>query len=142
MNTVLWNTIQLLFPDEIEARKNAASTGSHSADAQSRSPPESGNHGASSINSTSIHRRSTSFRTATQGSQAIERDRNAVSGRRASSTQTEDAALALRLQREEFTGAFSETGERPRPATLLSARANLRAMASRAHRIRTRGRYQ
>ena len=150
VNTVLWNTIQLLFPDEIEARRNtAASTTSHSADAQSRSPPESGSHGVS-INNTRSHGvrissstrsipRSTSFITATQVSQVMERDRNAIR-RRPSSSQNEDAALALRLQREEFMGAFSETAEQPRPTTLLSARANLRAMASRAYHIRTRGR--
>lgn len=91
------------------------------------------------VSSTRAIPRTTSFVTATQVSQAMRRDRSAT-GRRLSSTRTDDAELALRLQSEEFMGVFTDTSEQPRP-TLHSARANLRAMASRAYHIRTRGRY-
>jgi len=137
VNTVLWNTIQLLFPEEIEARRTAASANSHSTDVQSTNP-ETGSHGIRISNTRAIPR-STSFVTATQVSQATVRDRS-TTRRRLSSTRSDDAELALRLQREEFMGVFTDTSEQPRP-TLHSARANLRAMASRAYNIRTRGRY-
>lgn len=61
-----------------------------------------------------------------------------ASTRRRGMLDDEDAMLALRLQREEFMGAFRGTNESR--SSLLSARANLRAMASRAISIRMRGR--
>lgn len=54
--------------------------------------------------------------------------------------QDEDAALALRLQREEFMEAFRGPEEPPSRSSLVVARANLRAMASRAVDIRMRRR--
>lgn len=138
MNTVLWNTIQLLFPDEIEARKNTISTSSQSPDTHSKT------HGTGRdrvrVSSARNMPRGTSFIPATQVSHSMERERSS-GRRRASPNQSQDAALALRLQREEFLGTFIDTIEQPR-SSLNSARANLRAMASRAsYHIRTRGRY-
>ncbi|GFZ19096.1 zinc finger (C3HC4-type RING finger) family protein [Actinidia rufa] len=46
--------------------------------------------------------------------------------------QDEDAALALRLQREEFMEVFRGSDEQYRRSSLALARANLRAMATRA----------
>lgn len=55
-------------------------------------------------------------------------------------SQSEDAALALRLQREEFMEAFREQPHEEQRNTVSVARANLRAMASRAVSLRVRGR--
>ena len=54
--------------------------------------------------------------------------------------QDEDAALALRLQREEFMEVFRGSDEQYRRSSLALARANLRAMATRAANTRIRGR--
>ncbi|EHA8586302.1 E3 ubiquitin-protein ligase ORTHRUS 5 [Cocos nucifera] len=133
VNTVLWNTIQLLFPEEVEARKNSTAATSRSSNVQS---PERSSinvrHGHANSNTRSSHTRS-----ATQVSQGMDRER--IIRRRAIPSQSEDAALALRLQREEFMVAFHDNREQQR-STLYSARANLRAMASRAVHYRTRGR--
>lgn len=61
-------------------------------------------------------------------------------GRAAAASQSEDAALALRLQREEMMGALRETYQPPERNTVYMARANLRAMASRAIQLRSRRR--
>ncbi|KAK7318800.1 hypothetical protein RJT34_03507 [Clitoria ternatea] len=136
VNTVLWNTIQLLFPQEVEARKAA------SAKQQAQCPsPETafytnlrGNgsiqtfEGASSRNMST--RRSVATTTTHEDEDAafarrLQREldgtatraqtsnnlRNQMrvrsSTRRGISTsQNEDAALALRLQREEFMQAY------------------------------------
>lgn len=50
--------------------------------------------------------------------------------------QDEDAALALRLQREEFMGAFGGSEQQGRRNSVATATVNLRAMASRAVGIR------
>jgi len=56
------------------------------------------------------------------------------------SDQSEDAALAYRLQQEEFMNAFEEPEQERQPwNTVSTARDNLRAMASRAIRLRARG---
>lgn len=134
VNTVLWNTIQLLFPEEVEARKNSIAATSRSSDVRCQTPESSSTtrNSHASSNTRSSHPRS-----ATQVSQVIGRER--IIRRRAIPNQSEDAALALRLQREEFMVAFHDSREQPR-STLYSARANLRAMASRAANFRTRGR--
>ncbi|KAF8399847.1 hypothetical protein HHK36_015718 [Tetracentron sinense] len=114
VNTVLWNTIQLLFPQEVEARKVAIAINSREAERQS---PEKGtcNTGIPNLMGRDV----------------------SVRRRRGVPCQAQDAALAFRLQREEFMEAFRGT---PPRSSLSSARANLRAMASRAINLRIRGR--
>ncbi|XP_042498927.1 LON peptidase N-terminal domain and RING finger protein 3-like isoform X2 [Macadamia integrifolia] len=115
VNTVLWNTIQLLFPQEVEARKAAGALNNRE---MARQSPKRGSHDSRYI-AVSSRRES--------------RDRD-VSARRIREvpSQVEDAALAFRLQREEFMGAFRETTHGQPRNSLASARANLRALASRA----------
>ena len=60
--------------------------------------------------------------------------------RRGTPGQDEDAALALRLQREEFMESFRGSTHQQTRTPLSLARANLRAMASRAINTRSRGR--
>lgn len=169
MNTVLWNTIQLLFPQEVEARK--AIGGSREAKQQSSArtrhhsnrnrtvdmlnSPESEHQSLERVNSRSVRR---------QSGRPSRGDFISVRSRRELPSQDEDAALALRLQREEFMGAFRDSeeqgsrsrssrttslalatsnyrdSEEQRRSSLAVARANLRAMASRAINIRTRSR--
>ncbi|XP_016498208.1 uncharacterized protein LOC107816971 [Nicotiana tabacum] len=155
VNTVLWNTIQLLFPKEIEARKAAGAL--NSREARRKSPvraatahsnisssrisrvfalnsPESGPSSQERRNSRSMRRQS--VRAAVMPS----RNRD-INSRRELPSQDEDAALALRMQREEFMESFrtrSSADEQYR-SSLALARANLRAMASRAINIRVRG---
>lgn len=171
VNTVLWNTIQLLFPQEVEARKVVAKEcSSHekkvqdpekafysslqnhntqATDTSSRRGSSSRRRGeitvrgdedgerdnrvmqqAASSNAESrvpsrMHRRSIrSMRMATRDAD--------VSSRRGTPDQDQDAALALRLQREEFMEAFRDTPVQTRRSSLSLARANLREMASRA----------
>ncbi|KAH6774371.1 hypothetical protein C2S51_012775 [Perilla frutescens var. frutescens] len=152
VNTVLWNTIQLLFPQEVEARK-AADSAPESREAKGGVPsrtrshntrnravealnnsPESDN-GSVAERRRNHHRiRSQSLRVPSGTSSRGEVTRRELPG------QDRDAALALRLQREEFMEAFTEPDERRRNS-LATARANLRAMASRAINIRiSRGR--
>jgi len=161
VNTVLWNTIQLLFPQEIEARKAAGSSNCRQqtqnlspetafyANLRNRSIQPSG--GVSSRNTNS--RRSVAITSTQEDEDAalarrLQREINAQSpgttrrmrARRGISTsQYEDAALALRLQREEFIQTFRGSSQE-QPIRLPSssfARANLRAMASRAVNLRT-----
>lgn len=126
MNTVLWNTIQLLFPEEVEARKAAGAQNSREAKRQSP-----GKENQAITRNRSIRRPSA----------IANRDTNRMRRRRELPSQNEDAALALRLQREEFMGAFRE--QQPQQEehrnTVSLARANLRAMASRAVSLRVRG---
>ncbi|XP_022934994.1 E3 ubiquitin-protein ligase ORTHRUS 1-like [Cucurbita moschata] len=171
VNTVLWNTIQLLFPQEVEARKVVAKEcSSHekkvqdpenafysslqnhntqATDTSSRRGSSSRRRGeitvrddedgerdnrvmqqAASLNAESrvpsrMHRKSIrSMRMTTRDAD--------VSSRRGTPDQDQDAALALRLQREEFMEAFRDTPVQTRRSSLSLARANLRAMASRA----------
>lgn len=136
---MLWNTIQLLFPQEVEARKTAA------AEANSAS----GRRGARSHNNTTTRSRAVEASNSPDPNNGSggERRRNnnnfqwmrsrssRESTRRELPAQDEDAALALRLQREEFMAA----DEGGRSSSITTARANLRAMASRAMNIRIRG---
>lgn len=149
MNTVLWNTIQLLFPDEVEARKAAGSQTGRESD---RSSPGSSNNPARNRSAWILAQVSSRGDGDTRRSArfSVSRRRGAPS---AIPSQDEDAAMALRLQREEFMDAFrgsegsSETEEGGgggvrRSNTVSLARANLRAMASRAMSIRaSRGRH-
>lgn len=69
--------------------------------------------------------------------------RNRVQRRELLAVQDEDAALAVRLQREEYMEAFRPSDEQPpqqRNSSTHLARANLRAIASRAMNMRVRGR--
>ncbi|XP_004231812.1 putative E3 ubiquitin-protein ligase RING1a [Solanum lycopersicum] len=152
VNTVLWNTIQLLFPKEVETRKAAADLSSREAKRQSPvravathsnsrttrvlllNSPESGPSSQERRNSRAMRRQSA------RASAMPSRNRD-ISSRRELPSQDGDAALALRMQREEFMESFrtrSSADEQYR-SSLALARANLRAMASRAINIRVRG---
>ncbi|GLT43406.1 hypothetical protein SLA2020_173560 [Shorea laevis] len=175
VNSVLWNTIQLLFPQEVEARQadlQSPVRGTHSNRRirSSQSPIENGidtrwrRRGARSQNdgdaalaarllrqdddlsqlissSTSSRRRRGMPSQDVDDTSLASRPQRDTSSRRRRGTpsQDADAALALRLQREEFMESFVRNHEQSRPASLSLARANLRAMASRAVNIRTRG---
>ncbi|XP_065878585.1 uncharacterized protein [Euphorbia lathyris] len=168
VNTVLWNTIQLLFPEEVEARKASREEMSprtrqmlERRQAPRRKRPatledlgiEYSRRGQDETDSRTLqgveelsrllngdeigrNRRGTSRQNEQVErnmqrqnlSWVLERGRRRGGGR---PSQDEDAALALRLQREEFLGSSS----------LSLARANLRAMASRAnYNVRNRTR--
>ncbi|XP_020106928.1 E3 ubiquitin-protein ligase RNF168-like [Ananas comosus] len=129
VNTVLWNTIQLLFPEEVAARKS-------STDPKITSDRSTKPYSDSSERSNSNSTRSSSMRSYTQVSETMDR----VGRRRAALSQSEDAALAYRLQREEFMVAFRSSREEQRSA-LYAASTNLRSMASRAIHLRTRSRH-
>lgn len=214
VNTVLWNTIQLLFPQEVEARKAPAALNSRKAEHQSpqrgfhnnvrtrstrssatsrgdattrrREIPNQDEYTAStirferenfarlisrsldsleaedqnpqrrSIRPSTVSTRDRSTRRRGIPSQdedaalalRLEREnlrrllsRDASTRRRDTPNENEDdAVLALRLQREEFMEAFMGTHEQHSGSSLSLARANLRAMATRAINIRMRGR--
>ncbi|KAH7847865.1 hypothetical protein Vadar_031037 [Vaccinium darrowii] len=160
VNTVLWNTIQLLFPQEIEARKAAAkSSDSGETDRKSPPPPRGSsrynvrNQSIQALNSPEDERLQSTRRVGSTYREV----RNQVVGppgissridevnvrrrrlRRGVPSQDEDAALALRLQREEFMEAFRGPNEQYNSSVPLATE-NLRAMASRAMNIRIRGR--
>ncbi|XP_008667000.1 uncharacterized isoform X1 [Zea mays] len=170
INTVLWNTIQLLFPGEVEARKNSTSpcdkdasrsplranrlsqggngmrtrtrSRSSSTEARTRSSyrsfmePGSTTSTNTGANFISAQVNTRSRRGFVQASQLLLPRRSAVR-----LDQSEDAALAYRLQQEEFMNAFEEPEqERQQPRNAVStARDTLRAIASRAVRLRARG---
>ncbi|XVF57878.1 hypothetical protein PTKIN_Ptkin07bG0017900 [Pterospermum kingtungense] len=156
VNTVLWNTIQLLFPKEVESRKATGVLNSREVEHQS---PESGSRSSRrsrrSIRPQMVSRRGVMSQDE-DAALALRLQREDLSRlvvstdttsrrRRRGETpgQDEDAALALRLQREEFMESFrGGTPQQTRSTTtsLTLARANLRAMASRAISIRARGR--
>ncbi|KAK1432709.1 hypothetical protein QVD17_09607 [Tagetes erecta] len=136
INTVLWNTIQLLFPQEIEARKavtGGASNTKQSNDLQSPPPTRRNQYRSviQALNSpegeqlslerrrrTSNHQqhnlRHQSFRPASvvllnsreAGENSVSRRRRRREVMAPPPWQDDDASLALRLQREEFMGAF------------------------------------
>lgn len=199
VNTVLWNTIQLLFPQEIEARKASVALNNREAEQQipkrrtnndltrERTRPSRlssrdvimssmlsqdedtplverlqrrANHElitqsfhSSGVSSRDITERRSRWSEEEDAAplaqrlrrrEALERlissrEANGRSRRRGIPSQDEDAALALRLQREEFMEAFRGTQEQS-GSSLSSARANLRAMASRAISVRTKDR--
>ncbi|GLT33150.1 hypothetical protein SLA2020_077620 [Shorea laevis] len=155
INTVLWNTIQLLFPQDVESRKPTAGQqgdlqspvrGTHSnrrtRTRSSHPPMESGvdiilrrggpNQDDEDAALAARLRREDDLSRLISGNTSSRR-------RRGTPNQDVDAALALRLQREEFIQSFRGNHEQSRAASLALARANLRAMASRAINIRTRG---
>ncbi|KAL6905935.1 hypothetical protein ACP4OV_003536 [Aristida adscensionis] len=176
INTVLWNTIQLLFPSEVEARRTSIGSSSSCNGDINESPPSNnfpqggmrtrnGTSGSFVIEgrTRSSHRSfvaptsntrssssSGSFITTHAGGTRGSNSRpgfvpaSQLVGTRSSvrPDQSNDAALAYRLQQEEFMNAF-ETEEmsevRSPQNTVSTARANLRAMASRAIRLRARG---
>ncbi|KAF2596007.1 hypothetical protein F2Q68_00011686 [Brassica cretica] len=140
VNTVLWNTIQLLFPKEVEAQRAAAS-----ANFLSRETP--------SPRDSTQRLRSRNRETALQArlqrediSRLLVSEERSERRRRGGSVrldQDSDAAFALRLQRQEFASAFgvtaagatsSSSSSSSSDVSLSRARANLRAMASRAAR--------
>ncbi|KAK4417853.1 hypothetical protein Salat_2198000 [Sesamum alatum] len=169
VNTVLWNTIQLLFPQEVEARKGAAVSASDKQQPLQGTPARTRSHSSrnravEALNSRESESRGAERRIHSSRNRAVEalnspesesrgverrshRARSRVSRpsggdagiRTALPSQNEDAALALRLQREEFMEAF-RVPEQQRRSSFAVARANLRAMASRAMNIRIRGR--
>ncbi|KAK6280447.1 hypothetical protein POUND7_020714 [Theobroma cacao] len=144
VNTVLWNTIQLLFPQEVEARKAAGALNRREVERQS---PESGSRSTRRTRSTtdaSMRRRGVMSQDE-DAALALRLQREDLSRlvstrrRREMPSQDVDAALALRLQREEFMESFRGTHQQSRTPLSL-ARANLRAMASRAINLRIRDR--
>ncbi|XP_057982301.1 glycosyltransferase family 92 protein RCOM_0530710 [Malania oleifera] len=157
VNTVLWNTIQLLFPAEVEARKAAGTSSSREA---GRKSPEkvstSSNLRNQSIQVSGVlsrrdlraRRRAAVLSQDEDAALALRLQRDVSARRRdinarqraAVLSQDEDAALALRLQREEFMEAFRGNPEQEAIGSIAVARANLRAMASRAISLRVRGR--
>ncbi|ERN13606.1 E3 ubiquitin-protein ligase rnf168 [Amborella trichopoda] len=147
INTVLWNTIQLLFPEEVEAKKKAVEERKRKrqimAEAKRRpsrvlpTVSQSTSNRVLASHSTS-NRVLASHSTSSRPVASLSTNNRAL-GRRRTPNQDEDAALALRLQREEFMAGFHDS-QFPRRSTLSSARANLRAMASRAMRLRERSR--
>ncbi|KAL3526341.1 hypothetical protein ACH5RR_010997 [Cinchona calisaya] len=139
VNTVLWNTIQLLFPQEVEARKAACALNSQESQRQS---PARFNTNAMNVRNRTVE----ALNNPESGNLSPRTRRSYQSTRRQSNvrpsrilrrnelpSQDEDAALALRLPREEFLGAFRGSEYR---SSLAMARANLQAMASRAIRVR------
>ncbi|GJM87618.1 hypothetical protein PR202_ga03590 [Eleusine coracana subsp. coracana] len=172
VNTVLWNTIQLLFPNEVEARRisiascNDDVSQSPSSSSFSQGGMRTRNNRGAFI--TEGRTRSSYRNFATAGSTTSSsnnggfirahgstRDSNSRRGfvpasqlitnrSSARSEHSDDAALAYRLQQQEFMNAFQsdETQQRPPSPprnTVSTARDNLRAMASRAIRLRSRG---
>ena len=152
-----------MFPSEIEARRTLVASPSSCNEDVNHSPPGSnnfsqGSHGMrtrsssgsfitegrtrssyrnTSGNFISAHgsTRSSHSRTAFIPASRLVNTRTAVR-----SDQSEDAALAYRLQQEEFMNAFEEPEQERQPwNTVSTARDNLRAMASRAIRLRARG---
>ncbi|KAG6588921.1 E3 ubiquitin-protein ligase, partial [Cucurbita argyrosperma subsp. sororia] len=169
VNTVLWNTIQLLFPREVEARKEAkGGCSSHDKkiqDTEKAFYSSLSNHNMRATRTSSRHGSTSSRRREIMGrdedgesngrmtqqapfSNAVSsrvqsrmhhrsvrpvrrttRDAD-VSRRRGTPDQDQEAALALRLRREEFMEAFRDNQVQTRSSVSL-ARANLRALAAR-----------
>jgi hypothetical protein len=137
VNTVLWNTIQLLFPKEVEAQRAA------SANLKGKETPSPRNPNQ---RLRSRNRETALFQERLQREDIsrllVSEERSERSERRRRSTsmrldQNRDAALAMRLQRQEFASAFGATTAETSSSsvsTLSRARANLQAMASRAVR--------
>ncbi|XP_042383917.1 LON peptidase N-terminal domain and RING finger protein 3-like [Zingiber officinale] len=134
INTVLWNTIQLLFPEEVDARKSKVTA----SETRSRSMQHAPLHTANtSINSRRSSTRSSNIRSG--ASEASQMTQSRSSRTRVGPSQSEDAAMALRLQREEFMVAFQGNSTQGlRRQALYSAHANIRSMVSRGFYTRTR----
>ncbi|XP_052197949.1 glycosyltransferase family 92 protein RCOM_0530710 [Diospyros lotus] len=153
VNTVLWNTIQLLFPQEVEARKVAAASNSRQAEIQTQTAPRRSHYNARNQSIQALNSPEYEGQSIGRGSDSHVRLQSVRSSGISSSSsvrrrtrsrvpsQDEDAALALRLQREEFMEAFRDSDDQHyNGSSIALARANLRAMASRAINIRLRGR--
>ncbi|XP_066391581.1 uncharacterized protein [Miscanthus floridulus] len=175
INTVLWNTIQLLFPSEVEARKSSTSSPSPCGKDVNRSPLRANRfsqggtgmrtRARSSSNSFITEGRTrSSYRTFIEPGSTTSTNTSAnfisTHGSTRSSNsrrgfvpasqlmlprsavgldQSEDAALAYRLQQEEFMNAFAEPEQERQPRNDVStARDTLREIASRAVRLRAR----
>ncbi|OWM74888.1 hypothetical protein CDL15_Pgr021239 [Punica granatum] len=151
VNTVLWNTIQLLFPDEVKSRKASSRSPAESVGPETVSVRQGQRDTQTQRNSRSRIRPSASLSSSMVNAEILRRRPDPPG-------QDEDAALALRLQREEFmeviTGGEGGVGRRRRSRhdrdrdhddgsriSLSLARENLRAMASRAISLRARGRH-
>ncbi|XP_074580189.1 uncharacterized protein LOC141836584 [Curcuma longa] len=133
INTVLWNTIQLLFPEEVDARKSNVTA----SETRSRSMQQDIQHTANtSINSRGSSTRSSNIRSGAREASQVTESRS--SRARVGPSQSEDAAMALRLQREEFMVAFQGNTQGLRRQALYSAHANLRSMVTRGFYTRTR----
>lgn len=192
INTVLWNTIQLLFPSEVEARRSSTASCSASKDeVKKQNPPRSNTNlvqsdlrrsrntggSVSSITtqdntntriSSNASRRSFTTQgirrstTTNNTGSFVPQDTSGITGRTGGRSfvqasqlvatsrvgsanppsSDDDAALAYRLQQEEFATAFESEeggGETQRRNAVSAARDSLRAMASRAVRLRARG---
>ncbi|KAG4395956.1 hypothetical protein AAZX31_19G074100 [Glycine max] len=151
VNTVLWNTIQLLFPQEVEARKEASALNSLQQ-AQNLSPE-------SAFFANLRNDRRQPFRGASTTTSSTQQDEDAALARMlqrqideqrspgttrtrfarlrarrggVSTSQHEDAALALRMRREEFMQTYRGSSQSSRLPSSLLAREKLRAMVSRA----------
>ncbi|KAL9227028.1 hypothetical protein vseg_002773 [Gypsophila vaccaria] len=121
INTVLWNTIQLLFPVEVEARK---ATEAQKSSETERLNPETTKPTDNNLRATR--------RLRPVGYRRDSREEGSGHHRgRVVTTQDEDAALAMRLQREEFMTIYRGSS---------TARDNLRTMAQRAINLRVRHR--
>ncbi|XP_058763474.1 uncharacterized protein LOC131636901 [Vicia villosa] len=169
VNTVLWNTIQLLFPQEIEARKVAAASTINNRHAVQNPIPEKTFYTSTRNRSLQPYpssrgmnsRRNEAATTQDEEDAAlarrlqreIDRENNnrrtstlssmvRARSRRGVSNQDEDAAFALRLQRNEFMQAFRSSSQEPSSSSssTLLAGPNLRAMATRAMNLRNRER--
>ncbi|KAG7558959.1 Nucleotide-diphospho-sugar transferase [Arabidopsis thaliana x Arabidopsis arenosa] len=137
VNTVLWNTIQLLFPKEVEAQRAAAANSKGKETPSPRNPNQKlrSRNRETALFQERLQREDISrLLVSEERSERSERRRRSASMRL---DQDRDAALALRLQRQEFASAFGATTAETSSSsvsTLSLARANLRAMASRAVR--------
>ncbi|MCO5584168.1 hypothetical protein L7F22_038091 [Adiantum nelumboides] len=142
VNIVLWNTVQLLFPTEVAVRKEAAAMVAKSAVTRHARPPSSGG----------LRRRGrgrrmvTAFRSQNEdlftSAERVESEPNAVSLDVVRERQVlADAAFARHLQMQFMSrsGSVNSSHRSSSPPTnLASAAANLRAMANRAVRHRSR----
>lgn len=152
---MLWNTIQLLFPGEVEARKAAAaeaaaadSVSEKSREAQSRTTRSRTNQNHHQITRSRAVQDLPSLEGDLERRRICEIRRNrlwpasrGLTRQELSSQQDRDAEIALRLQREEFRDAFLGADVDDHRSSLSTATANLRAMASRAINTRiSRGR--
>ncbi|GMI67092.1 hypothetical protein like AT3G27330 [Hibiscus trionum] len=131
VNTVLWNTIQLLFPNEVsEARKSVAGA-LNSREVECRSP-ESGRRSTRrtrSVRPPTVSARDDALALRLQRedlSRLESADDSSLRRGRRTLSQDEDATLALRLQREQFMESFRGNHRQTRTPTPLSLAINIR----------------
>ncbi|XP_073019065.1 uncharacterized protein [Primulina eburnea] len=149
VNTVLWNTIQLLFPREVEARKAGTTSDTSTTTRATREENSPARTRHRSRRNRSIQALNSPETDDTDSDRRNRRRLRSLSSRISGTLgRGEEASLrrdlpsqdedALRLQREEFMEAFSVVPDEHRRSSLAQARANLIAMASR---VRLRGRH-